>query len=196
MLLSIILLFVIQSQTCQSLVTGGPNCLIQSEMYAYEYLYANHLIYKDKYELRQTILKPLVRVDDYDRIRWAIKPADRTLNTFYIQNQKYKDYLCIHISAHSVFGELILYRTANGDHWSPKCQWRFEKVDKNRNSSVIIWNRPFKHKYLTAGWSFRVLNWRPSYNRTVYLADKPILASNLKKMKWKVNCDEGEFQWA
>jgi hypothetical protein len=175
----------------------GPECLIQSMVYSYEYLgvksypkFANNISASDIY------VSPLASVANFEQILWEITPT--SLGYFVIKNKHQNEYLCVlrnSVNRYNFKGPnqvlVTLDFSSKQINFLKNCHWTFEKHSKGSDSRKIVYtiaNRFNNECIYAAPFLFSIF----SKKHSVFVSER----SRSDRSKWLVDCNRVHFGWS
>ena len=178
------------SNQSKTIDTFGSNCLIHNAAYQYEYLYSSN-DYKSKDKVIH--LKPLSKVNDFNKIRWSLIQTKNQSGQFYLKSSFYDDYLC----SKSIFTDVyrlkrILVRLVIKPNINQfdNCKWKISKVNSTTSNSTYLITNVFYNEALFAA-SYILPNW--VYDKEIFLTYNKNLKTS--KLEWIIDCKTGNYLW-
>ena len=185
----IIIFLIIPVLKAQTSLEFGSNCLIHNEAYKFEYLHASNENAIKKIE--SAYLKPLVKVNDFNKIRWSLIETKSKRGQYYLKSSFYGDYLCARSSYADIFQSIRKVIRLNVKIPHNDCKWKISKLkSKTSNNTYLVTNVFFNEILYAASYFFPY--W--IYEKRIYLSNN---MNYLKpgKYKWIIDCKKGDYLW-
>lgn len=171
------------------------NCLIHNGEYKFEFLYSvNDNKTKEINKKTRTYLLGLVKVNDFNKLRWSLIQTNNHSGQYYLKSSFYGDYLCAKSVYADIFNtkRIVIRQKIKSNFLIPfdNCKWKITQVDSNTsNNTYLIANVFFKQPlFADSSYFFPDLN----FKKEIFLSNnKKDLTT--RKVKWMIDCIKGKI---